>query len=161
MTIKPGDTIPDVTLKIFGAGGMEEIKTKDLFKGKKTVMFGVVGAFTPTCAQQHLPDYLKLSNDILAKGIDQIICVAVNDPFVMHHWETVSGASGKILMLPDGNADFTKAMGLDMDGSAFGLGTRSQRYAMIITNGVVDELEIEKSPTEMQATAADVCLGKL
>lgn len=161
MTIKIGDKLPDVTLKVFGSGGMKDIKTGDIFAGKKVVMFGVPGAFTPTCAQQHLPDYLKASNDIKAKGVDEIVCLAVNDPFVMHHWEAVSGASGKIRMLPDGNAEFTKAMGLEMDGSSAGLGTRSKRYLMIVDDGVVSDLEIEENPGALEAAAAGVCMSKL
>ncbi len=161
MSIKIGDKIPQVTLKVFGASGMTDVKTKDIFKGKKVVLFGVPGAFTPTCAQQHLPDYLKNIGDIKDKGVDEVICTAVNDPFVMHHWEIVSGANGKITMLPDGNGDFAKAMGLEFDGSGHGLGIRSKRYMMIVDKGVVKELEIEDSPGALEASAAGICLAKL
>lgn len=161
MTIKAGQQIPNVTLKVFGSDGMKDVKTKDLFKGKKVVMFGVPGAFTPTCAQQHLPDYIRNANDIREKGVDDIICLAVNDPFVMHHWEVVSGAAGKVTMIPDGNGDFTKELGLSMDGSGFGLGTRSKRYVMIVEDGTVSSIDIEENPGELEAAAAGACLSKL
>ncbi len=161
MTIKIGDKIPAVTLKVFGASGIEDVNTKDLFTGKKVIMFGVFGAFTPTCAQQHLPDYIRNINDIREKGIDDVICVSVNDPFVMSHWQNVSGAGEKVRMLPDGNGDFTKKMGLDVDGSHLGMGTRSKRYAMIIENGKVTALDIEDKPGDLDVSSASVCMAKL
>lgn len=161
MTIKIGDKIPAVTLKVFGASGMTEVKTKDLFADKKVVMFGVVGAFTPTCAQQHLPDYIRRKAELEEKGVDEIICVSVNDPFVMDHWGKVSGAGDKVTMLPDGNAEFTKKMGLDMDASANGLGVRSKRYFMVVENGVVKDLKIEDKAGEMDLTSAGQCLASL
>ena len=161
MTVKPGDKIPDITLKIFGKSGMEDVSTASLFADKKVVLFGVPGAFTPTCTQQHLPDYLKNVNEMVEKGVDKIICMAVNDPFIMRHWEVVSGAEGKIMMLPDGNAALTKAMGLDMDGSAFGLGTRCKRFSMIVEDGLIKSLEVEDNPGELKAASAGMCLSKL
>ena len=161
MTISVGDKIPNVTLKVFKSTGLQDVKTEDLFKGKKVVFFGVPGAFTPTCAQQHLPDYLRAANTMKDKGVDEIICLAVNDPFVMRHWEVVSGAENKITMLPDGNAEFTKKMGLDMDGSGVGLGTRCKRFSMIVEDGKVTSLEVEENPGELKSAAAGICLAKL
>lgn len=161
MTIKPGDKIPSVKLKRLGANGMEEIDIAAYIKGKKVVIFGVPGAFTPTCAQKHLPSYVNNADKIKAKGVDEIICVAVNDPFVMKHWGESAGADGKVTMMPDGNAAFTKAIGLDMDGSGFGLGTRSKRYSMVVTDGTVKELNVEASAGDMNVSGGDVCLTHL
>ena len=161
MTIKVGDKIPSITLKTFGSSGMTDINTKDIFAGKKVVMFGVVGAFTPTCAQQHLPDYIRRKSELEEKGIDQVVCVSVNDPFVMDHWGKVSGTGDKIIMLPDGNAEFTKTMGLEMDASANGLGIRSKRYFMVVDNGVVSALTIEDNAGQLEATSAEACLSGL
>ena len=158
MAIKIGDKIPSVKLKRIGASGMEEIDIAAYIKGKKVVIFGVPGAFTPTCAQKHLPSYVSHADKIKAKGVDEIICVAVNDPFVMKHWGETAGASGKVTMMPDGNAAFTKAIGLEMDGSGFGLGTRSKRYSMVVDDGTVKELNVEASAGDMNVSGGDTCL---
>ena len=140
MTIKAGDKIPSVTLKRLGADGMEEVSTDDLFSGKKVVMFGLPGAFTPTCSAKHLPGFIEKADQISAKGVDSIICMSVNDPFVMKAWGDQQGAGDKVAMLPDGNGELTKAMGLELDVSAVGLGSRSHRFAMVVDNGTVSQL---------------------
>lgn len=142
MTISVGDRIPELTLKVMGEKGPENIATTDIFKGKKVVMFAVPGAFTPGCSVTHLPGYVINADKIKAKGVDTIVCVSVNDAFVMGAWGKESNAD-EILMLADGNAELTKALGLTMDGSGFGLGLRSRRYAMIVEDGVVKHLAVE------------------
>lgn len=161
MTIKTGDKLPSVTLKRLGANGMEDVDTAKYVAGRKVVIFATPGAFTPTCAQKHLPSYVDNAEKIKAAGIDEIICVSVNDPFVMKHWGEVAKADGKVTMMPDGNAAFTKALGLEMDGSGFGLGIRSKRYSMIVDNGVVTELEVEAAPGEMNVSGGEACLIRL
>ena len=161
MAIKAGEKIPSVKLKHLGEGGMEEVDIASYVKGKKVVIFGTPGAFTPTCAQKHLPSYINNADKIKSKGVQEIICVAVNDPFVMKHWGMTAGATGKVTMMPDGNAAFTKALGLEMDGTGFGLGLRSQRYSMIVDNGVIIGLQIEASASDMNVSGADICLAKL
>ena len=142
MSIQEGDTIPSVTVKHLTNTGMEEINTGDLFKGKKVVMFAVPGAFTPTCSAKHLPGFVERAGEIKAKGVDTIVCMAVNDPFVMKTWGEQAG-SPEVEMLPDGNGEFTRALGLEMDGSGYGLGTRSKRFALIAEDGVVKKLAVE------------------
>lgn len=142
MTISEGDRIPELTLKVMGEKGPENIATTDIFKGKKVVMFAVPGAFTPGCSVTHLPGYVVNADKIKAKGVDTIVCVAVNDAFVMGAWGKASNAD-EILMLADGNAELAKALGLTMDGSGFGLGLRSRRYAMVVEDGVVKHLALE------------------
>jgi len=161
MTIQTGDKIPSVTLKCLGDAGMEEFDTAQALAGKKVVLFAVPGAFTPTCAQKHLPGYIDAAGDMKAKGIDEIICVSVNDPFVMNHWADVAGAAGKVTMWPDGNGAFADALGLTMDGSGAGLGKRLKRFSMVINDGVVESLEVEENPGDMTVSAAGVCLAKL
>lgn len=161
MTIKTGDKIPSITIKRLGAGGMEDVDMAQYVAGKKVVIFATPGAFTPTCAQKHLPSYVSNADKIKAQGVDEIICVSVNDPFVMKHWGETAHADGKVTMMPDGNAAFTKAMGLEMDGSGFGLGIRSKRYSMIVENGVVTELQVEAAAGEMNVSGGEACLVKL
>lgn len=161
MPIAAGDKIPSVTLKRLGAEGMEDINFAEYVAGKRVVIFGVPGAFTPTCAQKHLPSYIEKIPEFSSKGIQEIICVAVNDPFVMNHWSKISGAEGKITMMPDGNGELTKAMDLVLDGSGAGLGQRSQRYSMVVNDGTVENVEIESNPGEMSVSGADVCVTKL
>jgi len=161
MAIKVGDKLPNATLRRLGDGGIDEISTDDMTKGKKVVLFAVPGAFTPTCSEQHLPGFMQHAAAIKAKGVDAVACVTVNDPFVVNEWSKSTGASGKVDIYSDGNAEFTKAVGLELDASGFGLGTRSQRYAMIIEDGVVKTLLVEDVPTQAEASSANEILAKL
>jgi peroxiredoxin len=145
MAIKVGDKVPSGNFGIMKGEGPGSISSDDLFNGKTVVLFGVPGAFTPTCSKTHLPGFVQNASAIKGKGIDTIACLAVNDVFVMDAWGKGSGADGKVLMLADGNAAYTKALGLELDASGFGMGTRSQRFAMIVKNGVVSKLEVEPS----------------
>ncbi len=142
MTIKAGDKIPSVTLKVLGGEGLQDISTEEMFANKKVVLFAVPGAFTPGCSQTHLPGYIVNADKIKAKGVDSIICTAVNDVFVMDAWGKAHNAE-ELTMLADGNGDFAKALGVTMDGSGWGLGIRSKRFAMIVDNGTVSHLAIE------------------
>lgn len=159
--IKSGDSLPDVTLKSPTAGDPEDLSTSALFAGKKAVLFAVPGAFTPSCHLNHMPGYLTHLDAIKAKGVDLVACVSVNDVFVMKKWGEDTGALGKITLLADGSAEFTKAMGLELDAGAFGLGVRSQRYAAIVENGVVKEVMVEDAPPKVDASSAESVLAKL
>lgn len=159
MPIAVGDRLPDATFKMRTPEGLEDVTVRELTAGKRVVLFAVPGAFTPTCHAKHLPSFLEHHAGLKAKGIDVIACVAVNDPFVLDAWAKQSGVGDKILMLSDGNAAFTKAMGLDFDGSGFGLGTRSKRYAMLVEDGVVKALHVEESPGVMEVSGADKILA--
>lgn len=161
MTIAKGDKIPSVKLKKLEEGGLQEIDFAEYIKGRRVVIFGVPGAFTPVCTTQHVPGFAEHEDEFAAKGIDEIICLAVNDPFVMNHWARETGVAGKVTMVPDGNAELTTAMGLELDLSDVGLGTRSQRYSMIAKDGVVEHIEIEQNPGELQMAAAEACLARL
>src|ERR1700735_4782413 len=143
MTIKVGDTIPSMKLMVATADGPKEISTDEIFKGKKVVLFAVPGAFTPTCSAKHLPGFVQNAEAIKAKGVDTLPCPSVNDAFVMGAWGKAQGTEGKVMMLADGNGTFTKELGLEMDGSGFGLGSRSKRYAMVVQDGVVKALNVE------------------
>jgi peroxiredoxin len=156
MTIKVGDTIPEATLKCVGAEGIVNIEVGKHFSDKKIVLFSVPGAFTPTCSAKHLPGFVEYSSDILDKGVDEIICVSVNDPFVMNAWEKDQNSKGKVTLLADGNGDFTEALGLSFDGSGFGLGKRGQRFVMIIDNGTVSYLAIEEAGSFEVSSAESV-----
>jgi len=145
MTIQAGDKIPACTMKIMGAEGPQDISTDDIFGGKKVVMFAVPGAFTPGCSMTHLPGYVVNADKIKAAGVDSIVCMAVNDAFVMDAWGKAQNAE-EIMMLADGNGEFTTALGLELDGSGFGLGHRSQRFAMIVDDGTVTHLNVEPGP---------------
>lgn len=145
MAIKTGDKIPDCTLKTMGSEGPTDITTGDIFAGKKVVLFAVPGAFTPGCSMTHLPGYVVNADKIKDKGVDSIVCLSVNDAFVMGAWGKDQNAS-ELLMLADGNGDLTAALGLELDGSGFGMGTRSQRYAMIVDDGTVTHLNVEPGP---------------
>ncbi|RCS23369.1 peroxiredoxin [Phyllobacterium salinisoli] len=161
MTIKVGDKVPVATFKVKTADGIKDMTTDALFAGKKVVLFGVPGAFTPTCSLNHLPGYLENHEAILARGVDQIAVVAVNDPHVMGAWAQSTGGEGKILYLSDGNGTFTKAAGLDIDLSAAALGTRSKRYSAIIEDGVVKALNIEETPGQAVTSSAAELLTQL
>jgi len=158
MTIQVGDKIPSVTLKVMGADGPQDISTDELFGGKKVVMFAVPGAFTPGCSMTHLPGYVVNADSILEKA-DSIVCLSVNDPFVMGAWGEAQNAE-KITMLADGNGELTQAMGTELDGKGFGLGTRCKRLAMIVEDGAVTHLAIEP-PGEMGISTAEAMLEKL
>ena len=158
--IKVGDTIPNVTVTAATAAGPEAMETGAIFKGKKVVLFAVPGAFTPTCSARHLPGFVEHAEAITEKGVDTIACVAVNDAFVMGAWAKEQETEGKILMLADGSGDFAKAMGLELDLVARGLGMRSQRYALIAENGVVTFLGVEEGGA-FEASKAETVLAAL
>lgn len=161
MAISVGETLPDIQLTTMTADGPGPLTSGDYFKGKKTVLFAVPGAFTPTCSANHAPGYLAVLDTLLAKGVDQVACLSVNDAFVMDAWSKSLGADGKITMLADGNGDFTKAVGLELDASGHGLGIRSHRYAMVVDDGVVSVLNIEGTPSEAEASSAETLLKSL
>lgn len=161
MTIAVNDIFPSVTTKRLGAAGLEDFTLADAIKGKKVVIFGVPGAYTPSCAQKHLPGYVKNADALKAKGVDAIYCVAVNDPFVMSAWGQSAGVDGKVTMVADGLGTLTKALGLEFDGSGAGLGIRSKRFSMVVENGVVKTLEVEAAPSDVELSSAEVCLLKL
>ncbi|MFM2042856.1 MAG: hypothetical protein RLY86_1432 [Pseudomonadota bacterium] len=160
MSIQVGDPIPAVTLKHLTEGGMQEISTDEIFKGKKVVLFAVPGAFTPTCSAKHLPGYVEQADALKAKGVDNVVCLAVNDPFVMQAWGKANNVGDKILMLPDGNGTLTKALGLEMDGTGYNLGHRSQRFALVAEDGVVTQLHVEK-PGAFEVSSADYVLKQV
>jgi glutaredoxin/glutathione-dependent peroxiredoxin len=160
MTIKVGDKIPSAKLRHMTAEGPKEISTDDIFKGKKVVLFAVPGAFTPTCSAKHLPGFVQNAAAIKGKGVDTIACLAVNDAFVMGAWGKAQNTEDKVLMLADGNATFTKELGLEMDGSGFGLGTRSKRYAMVVQDGVVKALNVE-NPGAFEVSSAEAVMKGL
>ncbi len=160
MTISTGDTIPSATLYIMGADGPQSMTTDDMFKGKKVALFGLPGAFTPTCSAQHVPGYLSSAGALREKGIDSIVCLSVNDAFVMGAWGQDQGVGDEIIMAGDGSALFTKALGLEMDLTERGMGVRCQRFSMIVDDGVVKVLNHEP-PGEFRISSAEVMLGQL
>ena len=161
MIIQVGDRLPAVNLKQLTADGIKDVPITELISGKRVVLFAVPGAFTPTCSEKHLPGFLDQAGAIRAKGVDAILCVAVNDPFVVGAWEKAKNVGGKVIMLSDGNAEFTRAIGLDFDGSAVGLGTRSKRYAMVVDDGVVKTLMVEDAPAQAEKSSASAVLAAL
>jgi peroxiredoxin len=161
MTIQVGDRLPAINLKQLTPDGIKDVSTAELTGGKKVVLFAVPGAFTPTCSEKHLPGFLDQADAIKAKGVDAILCVAVNDPFVVSAWEKARNVDGRVRMLSDGNAEFARALGLDFDGSGFGLGTRSKRYAMIVDDGTVKTLLIEDAPAQAEKSSAAAILAAL
>ena len=161
MTIAVGDQLPDLKLKERTPDGPAEVSTDDLFKGKRVVLFAVPGAFTPTCSLNHLPGYLDNRDAILAKGVDDIMVIAVNDHHVMGAWANHTGAAGKLRFLADWDAAFTKAIGLDADLSAGTLGIRSKRYSMLVEDGVVKSLNVEESPGQATVSAAAAMIEQL
>ena len=157
MSISVGDKLPDATFTVFTDEGPKQVSSGELFKGKTVVLFAVPGAFTPTCSEQHLPGFVALADQLRSKGVTTIACTAVNDVFVLDAWAKARNAKDDITMLADGNGDFAKSLGLDIDLSKFGLGLRSKRYAMVLEDGVVKYLGIEDSPPEhIKATAEKV-----
>jgi peroxiredoxin len=159
MPIAVGDKLPEATFKVRTPEGLKDVTTGELTARKKVILFAVPGAFTPTCHAKHLPSYLEHLDALKAKGVDTVACVSVNDPFVLDAWGKQSKVEDRILLLSDGNATFTKAVGLDFDGSGFGLGTRSRRYAMLVQDGVVKALNVEESPGVMEVSGADKMLA--
>ena len=160
MTIKVGDRLPDATFKVMKDGKPADLTTAELTKGKKVALFAVPGAFTPTCSVKHLPGYKEKAAELRGKGVDTIACVAVNDVFVMNAWGKDQQVGDDVVMLADGNGAFAKAVGLEMDGTGFGMGSRSKRYSMIVQDGVVKQLNVE-GPGEFKVSAADYLLGQL
>ncbi|ANI76643.1 MULTISPECIES: peroxiredoxin [Sphingobium] len=160
MTISKGDRIPATTFTKMTDNGPEQVSSDEYFAGRTVALFSVPGAFTPTCSAKHLPGFVEKAEVLKEKGIDEIACTAVNDAFVMGAWGKSAGADEKVTMLADGNGDFAKALGLTMDGSKFGMGTRGQRFSMIVKDGVVAELNVEE-PGSFQVSSADHLLGQL
>lgn len=160
MAIAVGDKIPDIRVMVPGPDGPVPVQTGTVLGTGKVVLFAVPGAFTPTCSDYHLPSYLVRHDELEAKGVDTIACLSVNDPFVMGAWGEDRNVGDRVMLLADGNGEFTKAVGLEMDGSGFGLGTRSQRYAMVIDGGVVSALHVEPGPG-LTVSAADAVLAEL
>jgi len=161
MTIDQGDSLPEATFRMINSDGIQAISTKDVVGGKKVVLFAVPGAFTPTCHLKHLPGFIASADALKAKGVDEVVCVSVNDPFVLTAWGGATGADGKVTILSDGNAEFTKKIGMDFDGSGVGLGTRSKRYAMVVDDGVVKVLHTEEDPGVAEVSTAEAILSTL
>lgn len=160
MTIKVGDRIPSATLHRMTADGPAEVSTEELFAGKRVALFALPGAFTPTCSAKHLPGFVANADALTAKGVDAIACVSVNDAFVMDAWGKDQNVGDKVMMLADGSAEFTRALGLELDLIARGLGVRSQRYSMVVEDGVVAALHVEDG-TGVSASDAETLLGDL
>ena len=160
MTIKVGDKLPAGTFKVMTKDGPQNLTTDQLFKGKTVVLFSVPGAFTPTCDAKHLPGFVEQAAAIKAKGVDTIACTAVNDVFVMNAWGKAGNAGERVLMLADGNGDYVRALGLELDASGFGMGQRGKRFALIAKDGVVTHLNVE-APGEFKVSSADYVLGQL
>ncbi|HEX5536841.1 MAG TPA: peroxiredoxin [Sphingobium sp.] len=160
MTISKGDKVPATTFVKMTENGPEQVDGESFFKGRKVALFSVPGAFTPTCSAKHLPGFVDKADDLKSKGVDEIACTAVNDAFVMGAWGKSAAADGKVTMLADGNGDFARAVGLEMDGSKFGMGTRGQRFSMIVNDGVVEEVNIE-APGDFKVSSAEHMLNQL
>jgi len=160
MTIKVGDRIPSATLMQMKGGVPQPIATDDLFSGKKIAVFALPGAFTPTCSAKHLPGFVQHADELRRKGVDAVACVSVNDAFVMGAWGENQSAGEKVMMLADGNGDFVRALGLEMDASKYGMGKRSQRFSMVVDNGVVKQLNVEE-PGAFAVSSAEHMLQQL
>ena len=160
MTIKVGDKLPEATFMTIGADGPEPVTGGQIFDGKRVALFAVPGAFTPTCSAKHLPGFKERAAEFTAQGFDAIACTSVNDVFVMGAWAKDQGVDGEMQMLADGNGDFAKAIGLELDGSGFGMGSRSQRYAMVVNDGTVEALHVEEGG-EFRVSSADYVLENL
>ena len=160
MTIKVGDKLPEATFMTMGASGPEPTTTAEVFGGKTVALFAVPGAFTPTCSAKHLPGFLDKGSELKAKGVDAIACTSVNDVFVMAAWAKSQDVGDKVVMLADGNGAFAKALGLELDGSKFGMGPRSQRYSMVVKDGVVDKLNVEEGGA-FEVSSADYMLAQV
>ena len=160
MTIKVGDKIPSVKLKHMTAEGVKDITTDELFKGKTVVLFSVPGAFTPSCDARHLPGFVQLADQIRAKGVDTVACMAVNDVFTMSAWGKAQGVGDKVLMLADGNGEYARALGLEFDARSFGMGTRGQRFAIVVRDGTAARVDVEQ-PGQFKVSAAEAILSQL
>jgi peroxiredoxin len=160
MTIAVGDRLPAATLARMTDDSPDKVETGDFFAGRRIALFSVPGAFTPTCSAKHLPGFIDKADALKAKGIDEVVCTAVNDAFVMGAWGKGAGADGKVTLLADGNGDFVKAMGLDFDGSGYGMGRRGQRFAMVVDDGIVEKLFVE-APGEFRVSTAEHMLSEL
>jgi glutaredoxin/glutathione-dependent peroxiredoxin len=160
MTIKVGDKLPSISLKYMNKDGMQTATTDELFKGKKAVLFGLPGAFTPTCSAKHLPGFVNNAEELKKKGVEVIACLSVNDAFVMDAWGKAQNAGEKVLMLADGNADFAKATGLTMDGTGYGMGMRTSRWAMVLEDGKVKTLNVE-APGAFEVSSAEAVMKAL
>lgn len=160
MTIQVGEKLPSVTFVKPTESGLEQVESDAFFAGRKVALFSVPGAFTPTCSARHLPGFVDKIDELKAKGVDEVACTAVNDAFVLAAWAKSAGADGKVTMLADGNGAFVKAVGLEMDGSKFGMGTRGQRFSMIVDDGVVKELNVEAGG-EFRVSSAEYMLEQL
>jgi peroxiredoxin len=160
MTISVGDRIPQTTLVKASADGPQPLDSADYFAGRRIALFSVPGAFTPTCSARHLPGFLDKADELKGKGIDEIACTAVNDAFVLQAWSESAGADGKVTMLADGNGDFVRGLGLEMDGSKFGMGARGQRFSMVVNDGVVEQLHVEE-PGSFNVSSADFLIERL
>ena len=160
MTIKVGDKVPSATLMEMKGGKPQPVSTDEIFRGKKIALFALPGAFTPTCSAKHLPGFVQNSDKLKSKGVDAIACVSVNDAFVMGAWGENQGAGGKVMMLADGNGDFTRALGLEMDATKYGMGKRSQRFSMLVDDGVVKQLNVEE-PGAYSVSSAEHMLQQL
>jgi len=161
MAIKVGESLPlDVKLKEMGETGPRDVSVGDIFRGKRVVLFAVPGAFTPTCSMKHLPGFVSGAQSVKAKGVDEVACLSVNDAFVMDAWGKAQGAAGKVRMLADGNGEFTRAVGLELDAGGFGMGKRSQRYAMVVKDGKVEQLHVEPGGG-LNVSSCEAVLGKL
>ena len=161
VTIKTGDKMPSGSFGVMTAEGPNKISSDDLFKGKKVVLFSVPGAFTPACSSKHLPGFIQNAAALKGKGVDTIACLSVNDVFVMGAWGKEQGAGDKVTLLADGNADYTKALGLSLDASGFGMGTRGERFALVVDDGVVSQVHREAAPSDVKASAAENVLANL
>jgi peroxiredoxin len=160
MAINVGDRLPQATFMTPTEDGPAPVTTDDVFAGKRVALFAVPGAFTPTCSARHLPGFKDKAGELKAKGVDAIACVSVNDVFVMKAWGKDQGITNEVLMLADGNGDFTKAVGLEMDGKSYGMGLRSQRYSLVVNDGVVEQVNVEE-PGQFEVSSADYLLAHL
>ncbi|HEY5101613.1 MAG TPA: peroxiredoxin [Steroidobacteraceae bacterium] len=160
MSIKAGERMPSGTLKTMTPDGAKDVKTDELFRGKKVLLFSVPGAFTPTCDAKHLPGFVQRADQLKAKGVSTVACMSVNDVFVMNAWGKASGVGDKVLMLADGNGDYSRALGLELDGRGFGLGMRGQRFSILVEDGVARKVNIE-APGEFKVSTAEHALAEL
>jgi len=160
MTIQAGDKIPAVKLKTMTKDGINDLTTDEIFKGKKVAIFGLPGAFTPTCSAKHLPGFVQKYDDLKAKGVDTVACISVNDAFVMDAWGKSQNVGNKVLMLADGNAEFAKALGIEMDGTGYGMGLRMKRFSAFVVDGTVKSFNLEK-PGAFEVSNVETMLGQV